>query len=447
MILKEKDLWSEKIPFIKKLKDFYSKIEYKRINLWPIMANECYTYYKSQEDRGFKEILGLIIRFIFFKEDLKVEKAKGKILVSYFMNREDHHELVKKAISAFSEKEIFFMDAYEYKRNPLKMYKPKIPNFYLLFSIWLKFKRSDLKKTLGRYYWLFLARTYQRFCQIVYFKKIIDRLEPKAYVAFCSPAFGEEAIMTLICKEKGILTFSMQHGFYREGHTFGPEALLAENSIPDYFLLWGDKTSDIQKKYVDQSRIILVGNPKYSRLNRKTKTKFDPKKATIFFGNNSFNKGNLELLEIVKVFIQNHPEISFNVTVHPMNDANLFFELLKFKNVKFIQKDFPVQNLLEESNFIILYSTSVAMEALNYKIPILEYHGNDSLRFWDGKNDSFTNVEELENLFLKLKNPREYKKLIDFYEKELEKIFYFDPKKSVPEVYYDKITNIIKRGV
>jgi len=108
MILKEKDLWSEKIPFIKKLKDFYSKIEYKRINLWPIMANECYTYYKSQEDRGFKEILGLIIRFIFFKEDLKVEKAKGKILVSYFMNREDHHELVKKAISAFSEKEIFF---------------------------------------------------------------------------------------------------------------------------------------------------------------------------------------------------------------------------------------------------------------------------------------------------------------------------------------------------
>ena len=56
MILKEKDLWSEKIPFIKKLKDFYSKIEYKRINLWPIIANECYTYYKSQEDRGFKEI-------------------------------------------------------------------------------------------------------------------------------------------------------------------------------------------------------------------------------------------------------------------------------------------------------------------------------------------------------------------------------------------------------
>ena len=111
--------WRDKIPFIKKLYTFYSKINYRGINLWPVMADDVYTYYQNQ-NRNFWERLRLIIRFIFFRENFRVEESRSKILASYFMSREDHYELMKKSISAFSKEELFFLDAYKHKKNPAK---------------------------------------------------------------------------------------------------------------------------------------------------------------------------------------------------------------------------------------------------------------------------------------------------------------------------------------
>ena len=39
------------------------------------------------------------------------------MLVSYFMPRKDHHELVKMAVSKFPKKDLIWIDAFEYKQK------------------------------------------------------------------------------------------------------------------------------------------------------------------------------------------------------------------------------------------------------------------------------------------------------------------------------------------
>src|SRR3972149_3127895 len=104
--IKEKDFWSEKIPFIRKLKGFYSKKEYGGINLWPIMANDVYTYYRNQEARTKKEIFLETVKNLFLLDKLKVNGKRARILATYFMARKDHHELFLKSISSFKREEL-----------------------------------------------------------------------------------------------------------------------------------------------------------------------------------------------------------------------------------------------------------------------------------------------------------------------------------------------------
>ncbi|GIU68455.1 MAG: hypothetical protein KatS3mg093_342 [Candidatus Parcubacteria bacterium] len=446
---KKIDLWSEKILYLKKSKEFFSKLSYKGINLWPIMAGDIYTYYYfshidiEEEPSFFKRFL-INIKSLFFEDKFPV-KGNGRILVSYFMPRKDHHELVKRAVSKFPKKDLVWIDAFGYKqKNILFRGKIKFPNILLLLSIYNKFRKKKLKKIFRNYYWFYILKTYFRLKQINQFYDIVDKIKPKGYIAFCSSAFPEEAILTLICKNKKIPTFTLQHGFFYKPKSFVSSIIQSENIISDYHLLWGKKSYNIQKEYTDESRLIIVGNPKYELIKKKVKKEYDPKKATIFFSVPAYNEGNFRLREIVKKFIEDHPEIIFNIAVHPMNDMNLFSKYFNYKNVKFISKNILAQDLLKESDFVIVYNTTAALEALNYKIPILRYAGKDFLSFWDKKQDTFTNLNELRHLFLKIKNKRNYKKLMDFYEKELKKTFYFHPKKTIPEVYYKKIMEKIK---
>jgi hypothetical protein len=99
--------------------------------------------------------------------------------------------------------------------------------------------------------------------------------------------------------------------------------------------------------------------------------------------------------------------------------------------------------MLQKSDFIILHNTSVAMEALNYKIPIFRYFDEDLINLWNTE-DKFSSLKEFEKLFEKMKNPKEHKKLIDFYEKEFQRNFFIPKNQNVQEHYYSIISNKIK---
>ncbi len=442
-MINEKDLWSEKIPFIKTLKEFFSKMEHRGIGLWPIMADETYTFYKNQ-NVGFFERFAKKIKYLFFKEHYPVKGIPGGILASYFMPRKDHHEFFLKAIEKFPEDKILLLDCYENKlKNLFLRGHFSFPNLPLLFGIWKKFREANLKATLGKYYSLFLTRTYSRFRKIEQFYEIYNEYAPKAYIAFCSQAFGEDSIMTLIHKKERRPTFNLQHGFTIEYPDFNPISILNENIISDYNLVWGMSTYEIQEKYVDKKRLIIAGNPKYSIKDiKKEKEEFNPKRAAIFLSVKGNEESNKEIVKTLNAFAREHPEITLDITAHPMDDINNYTYLISETNIHPLGKNVEVKEILEKSDFVVIHNTTIAYEALLYAIPIFRF-GDKALKdLWES-DDKFIDLLSLDRIFNKLKDKSSYKNQIKFYKKELNENMYFDSKKDPSQIYYESINKKI----
>jgi hypothetical protein len=441
-MINEKDLWSEKISFIKTLKEFFSGIKYDEVNLWPIMANDTYTYYKHQEQRSKLNRFLTIIKCLFLREKIKLgNTGKNKVFATYFMLRKDHQEMVRRALEKFSSEELFLFDGYEYKQKKnLFKYSFRIPNIFLLMYISKKFRKAKLKEILNENYGLFIVKTFLRFRQIDYFKKIIERLNPRAYVAFCSSAFPEEAIFTLLSKQRGIPTFTLQHGFYSPPKKeFSPIAIQNENVISDYMFVWGENSKKNIKDYVEEkAKIIIAGNPKYKIIPSELKP-FNLEKITFFLSVPPNEESNKKIVRILNEFAKKNPNIRIKLKLHPFDDPKNYMDLVTEKNVIFEEKTVTVQGLLQESDLIVTHYTTIALEALFYNKPIFRFDDASSLHFWNNSQDEFSNLKEFEAKIKKLHDFKELKKLIKFYQEELLKNFYFEKNKEPSQVYYEKI--------
>lgn len=437
-------LWSEKIPYIKKLKEFYSHLEHKGINLWPIMANEVYTYYKNQEQRTEKEIKLFILKSLFFKDNFPINGKKGGILVSFFMPRKDHRELVYKTIESIPKEDITLLDCYDYKqKNPFWRSSIRLPNIFLLWKLFRLFKKNNLKKILGKRYYFFIARTYLRYKEINQFGKIFEKYAPKAHLAFCSQASEGDAILTLIAKKNNIPTFTLQHGLIVDYPQFQSVEILKENIISDYNLIWGDTTNEILKKYVPSSKLIIVGNPKYSELIINKDEKFNPKKGVIFFPVLSRDVSTNQIMaKVINNFAKKHPEITFELSVHPFDSLENYKEIMNSKNINFVASDIPINQRIAESDFMILHNTTIAMEALRYGKPIFRFKDKNLVSLWENE-DTFKNEKDLEKIFKSLDKKEIFHKWKTFYQEEFKKNFYLSGK-STSEYYKEKIYEKIK---
>ncbi|MBR9706740.1 hypothetical protein GOV14_06915 [Candidatus Pacearchaeota archaeon] len=444
MVDKKLKFWNEKIPFLKKLKEFFLKSNHNGINLWPIMAGESYTYNTFSEKSRLKRFL-MVLKLIFFKENFKLKSEKDKIWATFFMPRDDHQELVAKAIEKFSKKELLFLNACEYKKQKaLLKGRLTFPDFSLIFKIWKQFKDAKLKKTLQENYLFFIARTYQRCKQIDYFTNQIEKYNPKAHIAFCPSAFGEEAVITSIMKKQKKPTFTLQHGFfYNSPKNFASQAVVSENVISDYSLLWGKTSYDHQKKYLDKSRLILAGNPKYSLKDVRKLKKFAPKTATFFFSVTGYEESNASIVKIINEFAKKYPKIRFNMKIHPFDEIDNYTQYITQENIKFVGKNVPIKELLETSDFVILHNTSVTYEALIYRIPMMRFVDKVAENLWE-KVDTFKNLDEFEKLFKNLENPKKFKDMMRFYDKKFKANLYFHAKKEPSTVYYEEIMKRIK---
>ncbi len=446
-MITEKEFWSEKIPFIKKLKEFFSKIEYQGINLWPVMANDVYTYYKNQEDRTEKEIFLETLKDFILIDKYRLLGEKGRILATYFMGRRDHHEFFLKSLSSFNKGDLTVLDFYNDKiKTPLKRSKLTFPNLVLLLRLLRKFKEAKLKSLLGRYYFLFIAKTYLRYNQIRQFHKIYKKYLPQGYIGFCPASFPEEAILTQIAKSHQVQSFSLQHGFYDIHKKFSPVVVQSENVITDYLLLWGKYSYNVQKNYLDKSRLIIAGNPKYGHPEEHPSQIFDPKRAAVFLSVTGFVNSNKDIVSVVNIFAKNHPEIEIAIKIHPFDKKENYLHLISEKNIHFLDREYPASKLLEESDFVVTHSTTIEIESLLYGIPILRFNDKNSKPFWKDLGDKFSNLKELETVFKSLKDRKKFSSLLNFYRKELLNHFYFEPNKKVSEVYKEKIMARIQKG-
>lgn len=446
-MISKKDLWSEKIPFLKNLKEFFSGIEYKGINLWPLMASECYKYYVDPAEKGMKRYL-MYFKFLFTKDRFRVKGDRNKILCSYLMPREDHHELFLKAISGFSPEEIAVIDEYNYKKStsPLK-FRFRLPDIILLNYLHNKFKKAGLKKTLGDKIGHIFLRTYFRCKQIEQIQKIYNKYKPRGYVAFCSSSFPEEAMFTLMCKKDKVPTFTLQHGFYfPSGKNFSSASVQGENVVSDYHLVWGKRSMDNIKEYLEgKSKAIIVGNPKYS-MHRSFKKDFSIKAITFFLSVPPHEKNNIEVVKILNIFAKENPDIKIKLKIHPFDEIKNYINHISQDSISFEDKNMPVSQLLEKSDVVITHYTTIELEALLYNNLIMRFQDKDSLHFWKGDEDKFKSIDEFKEKLKKFSKKEEFEKRNKFYMQELLDNFYFEDKKSVPEIYHREIIKRIKKS-
>ena len=431
-------MWLNKIPFLRQSKKFYDDFSYKNVPLWPIMAGEFYKFY-NDPITSRKEKAMFMFKFLFTMDKFNIKGQAGRILVSYPMARDDHYELVKKAIQGFPKNEIIFLDNYTYKKKSSKLkFKFRLPNIFLLFKIMNRFRKSNMRKILGKNYWYFLIRTYFRCKQIDELRKIYDKYKPRAHIGFCAQAFPEDAMLTYFAKQEGKPTFTLQHGFLLDADYFMSIAVLQENIISDYYLVWGDATANLLEKYTDKKNVIVVGNPKYKQEKFKKKTKFNPKKALILFPVVNPFETSKKLLKIMNKFISLHPEIEFNVSVHPFDDLNKYKSQLNYTNVGFIPKGVSINDAIKESDFLILHNTTLSLEALQYGIPIFRFQDDFLIDLWKN-NDKFKDMKELDALLKKVKNQKISKKWQKIYAKEFKNNFYMPKNKQFQSIIMNKL--------
>lgn len=447
----ERKLWSYKIDYIKKLKEFFSEIEYQGINLWPVMAPEVYTYYyfanydKIEEPTPLKRFL-MSMKYLFFSGIAPVQNAKNKLFVSYPLNRKDHYELISRSVSGFNGKDVtIYAPNYERKSKFIEeLYKIRFPNVVLLCKLFKKFNKTELSFIPRSYRLLYFAKTYLECKQVDRFAKSLSSNRPKAHIAFCSSGFSEEAVITSICKKDKIPTFTLQHGFIPDhSGSFKSIDVQNENVIADYSLLWGKSSFDIQKTFVDANKLIIAGNPKYDIKIQKSIKNFRPKIATLFLSVPSFKDSNKKMISIVNEFSNNHPEIKIRLKAHPFDKESDYTSLITSKNLSFEGKEKSVGDLLKDSDFVILHSTSISYEALIYRIPIFKFKDKNYSKFWDDR-DAFSNAIELDKLFKDMQLKEKYVSLMNFYDSLLKNTFYFENEKKISRIYREKIENAIK---
>ncbi len=443
----KKLFWQDKIPFLKKSKEFFKKLNHRGINLWPVMAGELYMFQETPIENKFEKFL-MMIKFIFTMDKFNIDYGKNRILVSCPIAREDHHNLVLKSIEKFPKKEIALLDNYYWKKKTSFLkYLFRLPDLVLLLNLWRQFKKYNMKKVFGKHYLFFLTRTYFRCKQIERLERIYNKLNPKAHIAFCSQTFVEDTILTLFAKKNKKPTFTMEHGFVPNYPYFTSINIMTENMISDYLLVWGKRNYDIEKKYISENKLLIVGNPKYtySDYNRKRNLDFNPKIATFFLSVIGFEQNNENVIKILSDFAVKHPEIQFNLKLHPFDSPERYKSSIKSNNMIIVDKDMSVKDLLEKSDFVIIHNTSVVYEALFFRIPIFRFKDKFSQKVW-GDFDTFKNKKEFENLFNNSKNNKFLDKNLKEYEKILTSSFYFERNKDPSQVYYEKISNIIKKS-
>ena len=227
IIKEKKEIWSDKIEFLRESKKFFSKMKYRGINLWPVMAPAIYESYVAPV-KNKKESAKDFFRYFFLQERIKFPEVGGSgILASFAMNRKDHHEFFLKSIEKLKEN-VLLIDMYGTKNKDKKdRFSLRFPNVILFLKLLINFNKNSLKKVLDTKYWSILAHTTYICSQIKRFERKMNEYNLKAYVSFCSQASEEETIITLISKKNNVPTFTLQHGFIIDYPYFGTPVLLS----------------------------------------------------------------------------------------------------------------------------------------------------------------------------------------------------------------------------
>lgn len=208
-------------------------------------------------------------------------------------------------------------------------------------------------------------------------------------VTFCD-AIVEESFIAQLCKSKGIVTATLQHGAFsawRENKLVNSGVELRSFNS-DYLLCWNNLTIDEALKCnIPREKLVVVGILGYVKDQPKDWKCPHNNVFGIVIGHESFQEENLKLIEIANK-IAECKGLNYYLKLHPNYDEHYFDSVVSPLYYKGnIKKGVPIGEYAAMVDFSLVGSSSVYIE--------LVYILHDVIRYSSGKvTDKFKDVEQ-----------------------------------------------------
>jgi hypothetical protein len=333
----------------KELKKFFN-FEYRGFNMGEVMAMDIMA---SVCNKNFSFYLRHSISLIYRKKNFSILNDiidEDLSLNTYTPNREYHRELTEKYVKKLNiNSRIFFLNSLRSERYF------DIKYFFSSMKIVL---RSDNIFALKYIYFSILLSHHKILIDLILKENI--KL-PKSYYAFNSST-GLESLLTLYFKQKGVNTYSLQHGLYFSLNNPVPNIINIENILADKVLCWGNYSIEEMVKFgVKKDRLIQFGNPKYTKIIPYIK-KNCLKRCLVLLSRQECNKGNIQLISMLTTM----KNIKFDIKLH----STLNFEYYKnvtsqFTHINLIENNILLSEIFKKDyDFSITYNTTTHYESL-----------------------------------------------------------------------------------
>ena len=274
--------------------------------------------------------------------------------------------------------------------------KPKFMNLNFLKSITIKdissmkYKRYSLHNIiLPNLNYLF--NTY--FKVLIRWIDAIYNVEPYLdAVVTTNDTMALEQIIIKILKKHKKKSYVIQHGYTNLNEHFFP--LIKDKMLADKMFVWGETSKKwMIKEGLKKENLIITGSIKFDEyvknkeiINIRKKFNISYKKKIIFFiPSPNKNLKNLtcalshkELTKFYRILFSKIEELKDFILIikpHPSDEyEELPKEILKEKEIKnciILNKKFPLKPLLKQSDLIITLGSTVTLESMFFKKPIL----------------------------------------------------------------------------
>jgi hypothetical protein len=221
------------------------------------------------------------------------------------------------------------------------------------------------------------------------------------YLAFCG-VLNVENLLTQFLQQKGIKTFSLQHGIsFLYSKDVPIDSINYENFQSNILLCWGQYYIDEYYKYgIPSDKLIVAGYPKtVKKIALDTTNKF--KSCLVLLARNQYDESNQKLLSI----LLNQYDFEFHLKLHPSLNYEDYTKFAKNNNMKIINRSIKLVSCFtkNEYDFTIAVNTSSYYEALIHGKPCLRFY-SEAFELMYGYDDIFSDNKGLEKALNKIKN-------------------------------------------
>lgn len=251
---------------------------------------------------------------------------------------------------------------------------------------------------------------------LTYYKNILDLFEKRLisvtntkYFFASNSSSTPDSILCLYFNKLGVKTYSFQHGAYSSFQSFVPMDIInVENMTSEKMLCWGQSTVDLMTNWeYGLNSSVITGNPRYKNIKlHSVKQSF--KTGIVFLGRFIYDKENIKLLELLSELQSKIKGLKISVKPHPTLNGDKYKKLLIALNLKLIDKDKLLTELInsDKYDFAVSYNSTAYYEPLTHGIPCFRFSLNENENLY-GMDDKFISTSELEqkiNQFKKMKS-------------------------------------------